>query len=452
MGPLGLTGVVVFSADNVLINFIRPPIVQMDPKTMGVTAQVAQDLGLSDGQVIQAAVEVIDNKVRLVIKGFEIDAPTFKIDAPTFKTSAPTYKLDAPNWSVADLKSGTSIELKASLSTVGWTLTPTTSQFQSQTLTPGAEATSLDAADPLSLTNLAINQNASSAGVIPVWSSKLNSLFFEPAQFNVLFELLMPEVLSQASLDPLLQDWQKKWTANRLSMASLNPGALKNLVLSQSRSTENKIASALSSIGSALAGFRQLNGSNLNSTPEAPELSESVVEGSDPKSMLGTLAQLLSQITPTQENTKLIHQIKTATNELDSAQVHSVNLLMRGELAFHVVVPFMDADPVELYFKRRGKTSDDDSSNALTVDIHSKSRVLGEIWLNTSIVNSSQVDLVMWAVRPDIAELAKTNASELGHELMVSGLTLNSFQIFNAPKPIEQQTIPITGSILDAHA
>jgi hypothetical protein len=452
MDPLRLTGVVVFSADNVLINFIRPPIVQMDPRTMGVTTQAAQDLGLSDGQVIQAAVEVIDNKVRLVIKGFEVDAPTFKMDAPTFKTNAPTYKLDAPNWSAGDLKNGATIELKASLSTVGWTLTPTTPQTLSSTLTPGAQASSVDAVDPLSLAKLAINQNANSAAVIPALSSKLNSLIFEPAQFNVLFELLMPEVLTQASSDPLLQEWQKKWTANRLSMASLNPGALKNLVLSQSRSTENKIASALSSVRSVLAGSRQLNGSNLNSNSETPELSESVVEGSDPKTMLVALAQLLSQSPLTQDNTKLIHQIKTATNELDSAQVHTVNHLMRGELAFHVVVPFMDADPVELYFKKRGKTSDDDSSTALTVDIHSKSRVLGEIWLNTSIVNSSQVDLVMWAVRPDIAELAKTNASELGHELMVSGLTLNSFQIFNAPKPIEQQTIPITGSILDAHA
>ena len=57
----------------------------------------------------------------------------------------------------------------------------------------------------------------------------------------------------------------------------------------------------------------------------------------------------------------------------------------------------------------------------------------------------------MWAIKPEVAELAKTNASELGYELGVSGLTLNSFQIFNAPKPSEVQSpIPRAGSVLDA--
>ena len=41
--------------------------------------------------------------------------------------------------------------------------------------------------------------------------------------------------------------------------------------------------------------------------------------------------------------------------------------------------------------------------------------------------------------------------SQLGYELGVSGLTLNSFQIFNAPKPNEvQPPRPHAGSVLDA--
>jgi hypothetical protein len=123
---------------------------------------------------------------------------------------------------------------------------------------------------------------------------------------------------------------------------------------------------------------------------------------------------------------------------------------MRGELAFHAVIPFWDADPVDLYFKKSKSGKEDDAEHQLSVDIHSKSRVLGEIWLNTSIKQSTQVDLVMWAVRPEVAELARTNASELGYELGVSGLTLNSFQIFNATKPSEEQVPrPHAGSVLD---
>jgi len=130
--------------------------------------------------------------------------------------------------------------------------------------------------------------------------------------------------------------------------------------------------------------------------------------------------------------------------------VHTVQQLLRGELAFHVVIPFVDADPVDLYFKKHKNNKDDDSKPSYSVDIHSKSRVLGEVWLNTAIRKSTEVDLTMWATSPEVAELARTNASELGYELGVSGLKLNSFQIFNAPKPSDQlEPRPDAGSVLD---
>ena len=117
----------MFSADNVLINYLRPPVVQMDPRAMGVTAQVAHDLGLSDGQIVQATVQVQSNRVSLVLKGFLIDAPTFKVDAPSlktdapgFKSSAPVFKIDAPNWNAGDVKSGDTVQLRVSASTNGW--------------------------------------------------------------------------------------------------------------------------------------------------------------------------------------------------------------------------------------------------------------------------------------------------------------------------------------------
>ena len=453
----------MFSSEIVPISSIRPPIVQMDPRTLGVTVQVAQDLGLSDGQVIQAVAEVRDNKVSLLIKGFLVDAPTFKTDAPTFKTDAPTFKtgaplfkLDAPNWNGGNLKDGETVQLKANLSTTGWVLSPNDST--AQVLRAGASlgANSVEPnATGLNGTNTALNQNQAALGLMPNWSTRLNSLMFEPSPLGVVFELLMPEVMSRALAQPQLIAWLQRWNANRLSMAGVNPGALKDLVLAQSKSAENRVASAIAN-GNLLdpKGSRKLG----DSTGLGSALGLSFGEGDDsgldgldtPKSMLASLSKLLDQMPQTDELSKLSHQVKAAGNELDSAQVHTVQQLLRGELAFHVVIPFVDADPVDLYFKKHKNNKDDDSKPSYSVDIHSKSRVLGEVWLNTAIRKSTEVDLTMWATSPEVAELARTNSSELGYELGVSGLTLNSFQIFNAPKPFDQgEPKPGAGSVLD---
>ena len=510
----------MFSADNVLINFNRAPIIQMDPRTMGVTAQVAHDLGLSDGQIVQATVEVRDNKVGLILKGFLVDAPTFKIDAPTFKIDAPTFKIDAPNWNQAGLKSGDTVQLKANITTNGWILTPNPNSSNpinsvnssnlgaSSATAPtnpagtsvggnlgvntslNASATGVQNSPINSLANAPVNPSANAlanapdvisssnstsaktlaspesptlAGtgaqtpnVVPNWSTRLNTLIFEPSQLSAVFELLMPGALSRALPQPQLQNWLQRWNANRLSMASLNPTALKNVVLAQSIPIERQLlgisVGSRGGVSSNISGVANNNSSNETIADATTDANSGAINSDhDPKTMLRSLSALLEKMQPTPETTKLSHQLKIATHELESAQVQTAQHLMRGELAFHVVVPFWDADPVDLYFKKSKNNKDGEAEHHVTVDIHSKSRLLGEIWLNTSIRKSTQIDLVMWAIKPEVAELAKTNASELGYELGVSGLTLNSFQIFNAPKPSEVQSpIPRAGSVLDA--
>ena len=510
----------MFSADNVLINYIRSPIIQMDPKSMGVTVADAKDLGLTDGQVVQATVEVRDNRVALLLKGFAIDAPTFKIDAPTFK-------IDAPDWNEREAKNGDTVQLRASLSTNGWVLSPIASKsnpgpttslaaasaasaasptngqttgsnqsvvssgtsnvlansgstganaYQGTNLAPGSNPAqgisggpavnalanaqdipeSANALSPKSLSALE-NQNLNNLGalspnVIPNWSTRLNTLIFEPSQLSAVFELLMPGALSSLVSQPQLQNWVQRWNANRLSMASLNPAALKNVVLAQSKTIESQLLGT-SDRGFVNNGGAYKSGVNNPSTEALASLGQgggTLGFDQDPKTMLKSLSSLLDQMQPTTETTKLSHQVKIATNELESSQVQTAQQLMRGDLAFHAVIPFWDADPVDLYFKKFKNGHDDASEHTLSVDIHSKSRVLGEVWLNTSISKSTQVDLVMWAVRPEVAELARTNSTELGYELGVSGLSLNSFQIFNAPKPIEEPLPrPHAVSVLD---
>jgi hypothetical protein len=83
--------------------------------------------------------------------------------------------------------------------------------------------------------------------------------------------------------------------------------------------------------------------------------------------------------------------------------------------------------------------------------MHTNSRVLGEVWLKTSISAPTNVNLTMWALRADIANQARENASELTYELESAGLVLGSFQVYNAPRPDAKQKreVPKHGVLID---
>ncbi len=150
---------------------------------------------------------------------------------------------------------------------------------------------------------------------------------------------------------------------------------------------------------------------------------------------------------------KVSKDLHRAVDELEAAQLQTVQDLSRGQLALHVVLPFVDADPVELFFHRPPRSKEQEAP-PLSVDIHSRSRGLGEIWLNTQISGGHQVDLMMWAVKSETAQLAQLNATELQFEMDAFDLKLRSFQIFNAPRPgqPEEWTPPARGSVVDARA
>ena len=60
----------------------------------------------------------------------------------------------------------------------------------------------------------------------------------------------------------------------------------------------------------------------------------------------------------------------------------------------------------------------------------------------------------MWALRSEVADLAKQRSGELGLELGAAGLKLHSFQIFNAPRPLVRasEASGTRGSVIDARA
>jgi hypothetical protein len=115
-----------------------------------------------------------------------------------------------------------------------------------------------------------------------------------------------------------------------------------------------------------------------------------------------------------------------------------------------LVIPFRDADPVALQFEQKGNKPGQ-PKNPLVVNMHTDSRVLGEVWLKTTISHNAQVDLIMWALRKDVADLAKFNAPDLTDELEGAGLRMGSFQVYNAPRPdgVEDHPPPEHGSLID---
>jgi hypothetical protein len=142
-----------------------------------------------------------------------------------------------------------------------------------------------------------------------------------------------------------------------------------------------------------------------------------------------------------------------ALDEIEAAQVQSAQNLHKGELNLAFVIPFRDADPVELHFEQKGNKPGQ-PKNPLVVNMHTQSRVLGEVWLKTTISNNAQVDLTMWALNKDVADLAKFNASELTDELESAGLRMGSFQVYNAPRPdaVQDHPPPEHGSLIDTRA
>ncbi|MEY4123384.1 MAG: hypothetical protein RLZZ457_2222, partial [Pseudomonadota bacterium] len=142
-----------------------------------------------------------------------------------------------------------------------------------------------------------------------------------------------------------------------------------------------------------------------------------------------------------------------ALDEVEGSQVQSAQDWHKGELNVAFVIPFKDADPLEMQFERKGNKPGQ-PKNPLVVNMHTKSRVLGEVWLKTSITDSAQVDLTMWALKQDIAEQARFNASELTYELENAGLVLTRFQVFNAARPNAQETRqpPPHGALVDTQA
>jgi len=145
-------------------------------------------------------------------------------------------------------------------------------------------------------------------------------------------------------------------------------------------------------------------------------------------------------------------QIQHAVDELESAQVQAVQAQAQGDVLFRMTLPFVDANPVELVFRKEPRGPD--QLPLLTVNVHSRSDIFGPVWLKTQIEGSQHIDLTMWAEKGDVASAARLRASELGSQLQGAGLNMRSFKIVHGARPESPADFVPTGRglVLDMSA
>ena len=247
--------------------------------------------------------------------------------------------------------------------------------------------------------------------------SRLLALSLRPPMSPTLLQLFQPGVMDallkgsgDAGLASLFQSMQ-------LAMRGLTPNALQGAVLSSGFWLE------------ALLGRGQLAGA---------------VDG---KSLLRRLIRSLSDKEP--GSTAPLHK---ALDDIESAQVESLAAQARGELSFAMVLPFRDANPVEIRFFRPPRRPGQQAP-PFSVDIHTNNDVLGEIWLKTSIAKTAHVDLMMWAVKDSVVRLARRHTDALGKRLADAGLTMDSFRVFHSAREEQpEHAVAAPGTMLDVSA
>ncbi len=367
--------------------------VQAENRTVWVQTPVAQQLGLRDGQIVQATVEVRDQRVRLWLKDFFFELPNGWVlkdgDKPFLRVMH-----NASGW-------GFLIQAHPNGQAPAATATPVNQLFGLQT-TPLARPTDVAALEPQ--------------------SNRVGMLLMQPPGFTTFSKLMNDVAQGSWSTQTELGPWLQRLLQQRNSLAQINPSMLRKAVLGQSRSIENML----------------LQGQ----------------EGADdPKTLLKSMLALLSEASVDAVDKDSLRQLQEASGEFEAAQAQSAQKMQQGELSLHVILPFVDADPVDLHFQRPPRKKGQEEP-PLSVDIHSRSRVLGEVWLNTQISKGNDVDLVMWALRGEVAHLARERSGELGLELGSAGLQLQSFQIFNAPRPLARvgEASGTRGSVIDLRA
>jgi hypothetical protein len=374
----------------------RPTAIFLEGRLPVLETKAVQSLGLHDGQVVRPTVEVRGEQLRLVLKGAGLER---LLDLPAQPRMVP----------------GESLPLRVHLLPNG----------QAQLRPLGPENTTGSASAHAAV---AAQTQQASAGL-----SRLDRLAFRPPGMDAFLQLMRPgflQVLLQACPQPEASEWVQRLLRQRPSMSQLTPEALRQAVMRSGLMTESLLARGL------------------------------IPDGGDTKLLL---RQLQRSWTQAPANVQAL--IENAIDDLESGQVKAVQAGQGGvapgvaaeaaagrELAFAFVLPFTDADPVSLRILRQRRRPGEEAP-PLVVHLHSRSRDLGEIWLQTRLLQS-QVDMTMWAVREDVARRADLGRGDLAVALDDMGLQMTRLVVIHGARTPEAtpDVPPQAGSLVDFKA
>jgi hypothetical protein len=355
-------------------NRINP--IYLDGKLLTFQASIAQDLGLKDGQIVQAMVRLHGDQPKLLLQGRMIDAPASALAAP-----------------------GESMWLRVQNKAEGqWS-------FQPVPAPAGTQASST----ALTLTAPTITMAPSLAPVV----SRIANLLYRPTGAVELSQLYKPGTLDALLGTIARPDLLTQWRGLQLSMSQLTPSSLQQAMMGAMGSEVWLARGMPMAAQDPKQMLRKLidaiNTNNLN----ANQLND----GDDTDSI------------------GIVSRLQRAVDDLEASQVQAVQAQAQQEILFNMTLPFADANPVELTI-RRGPQQEGESP-LLIINVHSKSEELGPVWLKTQLSNSEQVELTMWSEDPNVVSQARSRSGLLGQELSSAGLTMKSFQVIKGARPTE---------------
>ncbi len=370
----------------------------LEGNLLPIETPVAKELQLRDGQVVQATLRLTGGQPELMLRGRIINTPVMMLGH-----LAPTVWLK-----VVQTPQG------------GWALQPT-----KEPPTPALHAvTPLSAPMTPSLSQVASMPPA----MLPSVYSRMANLLFRPPGASDVAQLFRPGTLDALLKTLARPDLQAQWRGMQLSMAQLTPEAISRalagalgaevwLSRGQSAPTSDPKLLLRKAIQAMQSPDKAGHPLRLVQNDEADDLVQALSSGAQDKD------------TPAATFAQLQH----AFDELESAQVQAVQAQAQREVLFRMTLPFVDADPVELVFRREPRASD--QLPLLTVNVHSRSELYGPVWLKTQLEGSQHIDLTMWAEKADVVNTARQRSSELGQQLRHAGLTMRSFQIVHGARP-----------------
>jgi hypothetical protein len=147
-------------------------------------------------------------------------------------------------------------------------------------------------------------------------------------------------------------------------------------------------------------------------------------------------------------NTTLKASVSQLIDEIEGRQVDGLQAQQGQQLSYHFVLPFRDANPVEVNFER-GRSQSENEPADWVINLHTDSDSLGPLWLKTTITAGLDIEMIVWAERPDAAEKAQQTSEILQNSLSEFGLTLKKITVLNAARPRIDSSMTGPGQVLD---